>query len=186
MTAITALEQVTESRLCWPDGKPRSALRVNSPFKTEVAKATLEIEYEMERWRIGAYIISRNNQRVFAGDPAAALWWLDNEKQLRVLAADKYTTLAANLHAIYLTLDAMRALERWGAYSAEQAAEGAKLLALPSPDAPPHWSLVIQVDRAWPLPAIEGMYRSAMKGADPERMRALNAAIEAARAEKGA
>ena len=52
--------------------------------------------------------------------------------ELRVLACDKYVKMADNLHAICLTLEAMRALERWGAYTAEQAAEGARL-ALPPP-----------------------------------------------------
>lgn len=183
---ITELGQVRESQLTWPDNKPRASQRVKSSFATEITKATREIEWEMERWRIKTFIISRNNLRVFAGDPGAALWWADEKKQMRVLACDKYTQLASNLHAIYLTLDAMRALERWGAYSAEQASEGAKLLALPPPNRGPDWWIVIpRVVREWPLPAIEGMYRDALKTADNEARRvSLNLAIEEARKEK--
>src|SRR4051812_45118184 len=112
---ITALDQVMESRLTWPPTKPRAAQRIKSPFgQVEVASESREIDYEMARWRIRQYILSRNNQRIFAGDPAAALWWIDRKSELRVLACDKYPTLGANLRAIRKTLDAMRALERWG------------------------------------------------------------------------
>lgn len=185
---ITDLDQVREGRLTWPETKPRAAHRIASPFRgAEVEAESSEISRELARWGVKDYVISRNRDRIFAGDPGVALWWLDRKKQLRVLAADRYNTLAANLRAIHLTLYAMRALERWGAYSAEQAAEGAKLLALASPTAGPHWSEVIQVDRTWPLPAIEGMWRDAMKAApDNARMAALNIAIEQARKEKRA
>lgn len=190
---ITDLGQVTESRLCWPENKPRAARRVNSPFRRpEVASAVKRIEDEMTRWGIRAYIVSRNNQRIYAGDPATAVWWQDKKKAVRVLACDKYDTLGSNLHALYLTLDAMRALERWGAYTAEQAAEGARL-ALPPPATPktsPWWIVIPGVMREWPLPAIKGMYHDALKVAHPdvggtaERVAELTAAFEDARREK--
>jgi hypothetical protein len=188
---ITELGQVTESRVCWPDGKPRAAQRVPSPFKfREAATEQRAIELEMERWGIRQYIISRNNQRIFAGDPAAALWWADREGELRVLACDKYVKLADNLRAIYLTLDAMRALERWGAYTAEQAAEGARL-ALPAPqgERAPDWRKVLGYVSALPndkqLVLVEHTYRSMAReaAADEARLRTLNLAIEAARKE---
>ena len=70
---ILSLDEVFESRLCWPDSKPRAAQRNASAFKsTEVAKEQRRIEGELSRWGIRHYIISRNNQRLFAGDPAAA------------------------------------------------------------------------------------------------------------------
>ncbi len=47
---------------------------------------------------------------------------------------------------IYLTLDAMRALERWGAYTMEQAVEGAKL-ALPPPEGMERLNLAIEAAR---------------------------------------
>lgn len=188
---ITELDQVTESRLCWPDNKPRAAQRVGSLFKTETDKATREIECELERWRVRSFIISRNHQRIYAGDPAAAVWWLDRKRELRVLACDKYQKLAENLHALYLTLNAMRALERWGAYTLEQAAKGARL-ALPAPQSiGPKWWDVLGVARSWPLDAIEAVWRTKVEKAHPDRggsaedMAALNAAIAQARKEKG-
>lgn len=189
---ITDLDQVMESRLTWPDTKPRAAQRVGSAFKgTEAAREAREIEYEMGRWHVRHFIISRNNQRIFAGDPGAAVWWTDSRGELRVLACDKYQKLADNLHAIRLTLEAMRALERWGAYTAEQAAEGARLaLPPPAPAAGPSWWEVLGVERSWPLPAIEQIWRGRAdkahpdRGGSPEAMAALNAAIDAARKEK--
>jgi hypothetical protein len=194
MTKVTKIEQVTESRLCWPDSKPRAAHRVASPFKNrETGRETQQIEWEMHRWRVRQYIVSRNDQRIFAGDPGAAVWWNDRRGELRVLACDKYSKLADNLHAVYLTLDAMRALERWGAYTAEQAAEGARPALPPpassGPPTPPWWE-VLQVDRDWPIEAIEQLARvRAAKhhpdtGGSTEAFQTFNTALEEARREK--
>lgn len=186
---ITDIAHVTEGRLCWPETKPRTGQRDKGPFRGHsIDDRTSAIRWELERWNVREWILSRNRNRIFAGDPAVALWWLDRKKQLRVLACDRYQTQANNAHAIYLTLDAMRALERWGAYTAEQAAEGARL-ALPPPSGPvmrQWWEVIPGVQRGWPLPAIEGMYRDTMKRVadEPEEMRHLNAAIEQARKEK--
>lgn len=189
MATITDLGQVTESRLCWPDTKPRAAHRTGSPFKSEAAKAAQGIQYEMERWRIRSWILSRNNQRLFAGDPAAALWWLDRKGDLRVLACDKYVKLADNLHAIELTLAAMRGLERWGAYTAEQAAEGARLALPPPESAAPDWrTLLGSISGLAPdkqLVLCEHAYRSMSREAvgNEKKQRDLNLAIEVARQE---
>ncbi len=186
---ITSLEQVTESRLCWPAEKPRATYRGGSPFKgREVERETREVEDELARWGIKQYIISRNNTRIFAGDPGIAVWWNDpKDKALHYLACDQYAKLADNMRAIFKTLYNLRAIERYGAMKKEQAAEGTKLKQLPAPDREPDWWVVIPgIDRGWPLAAIEGMYREAMKRADEVGQRKLNIAIEAARTEKRA
>jgi protein gp37 len=192
---ITKLEEVHESRLTWPENKPRAAHRGKSPFRSEIAKAEQEVRWEMPRWgvRDGDYIVSRNRTRAFAGDPGVALWWLDRKKQLKVVACDKYDTIAANLHAIYLTLDAMRALDRWGAYTIEQASEGAKVAMLPPPPSHEarHWTKIFQMaayDTLAPLDRLaiaERRYRQEMAnaGADEKAMVRFNLAIEAARKE---
>jgi hypothetical protein len=187
---ITSLDQVTESRLCWPESKPRAAQRVPSPFKKrEPVSEQRGIERELEIWRIRQFIVSRNHQRIFAGDPGAAVWWQDRRRELRVLACDKYQKLADNLHAIRLTLEAMRALERWGAYTAEQAAEGARLMLPPPADDGPAWWDVLGVPREWPLDAIEAVALTKIEKAHPDRggshdqVAALNAARDAARKE---
>ena len=194
---ITSLDQVTESRLTWPEKQPRTAYRSYGPFKTEVQKATSEIENELPRWGIKQWIISRNNQRIFAGDPGVAVWWNHPPKkpggavELRVLACDRYDSVAKNLHAIYLTLDAMRALNRWGAYTLEQAIEGAKL-ALPAPEGADtiNWRAVFgdvpaglaAIDA---LAVVNGRYRrkAAEANGDDSELRRLNLAVELARKE---
>jgi hypothetical protein len=189
---ITTLDQVTEQRLCWPDTKPRAAQRIASSFiSCETAREERRIEHEFGRWGVRKFIVSRNNLRIFAGDPAAAAWWLHPRAgDLRVLACDKYQKLADNLHAIALTLEAMRALERWGAYTAEQAAQGARLaLPLPAPAPAARWKEIfgfvpgLGADRQ--LVLVEHAYRSQSREAagDEDRQRILNLAIEAARKE---
>jgi hypothetical protein len=191
MSAITDLGQVTESRLCWPDTKPRAAQRVGSPFKgAHVDREHRQIELELERWRIRQYIISRNHHRIFAGDPGVAVWWLDRMGEIRVLACDKYQSLADNMHSIVLTLAAMRGLERWGAYTAEQAAEGAgqKLLSPPDSDRV-DWPTILGVGRDWPIGAIKLAWERKAERSHPDRggstdeMSLVNRAWEAARRE---
>lgn len=191
---ITSLEQVSESRLTWPETKQRTAGRRSSPFRPhEVATEQRELENEMLRWGVRRFIVSRNNQRIFAGDPAVAVWWLDRKNQLRVLACDKWDSLAANMHALCLTLNAMRGLERWGAYTAEQAAEGARP-ALPPPAGAgaPDWRKILGsidgIPRDKQLVLCEHAYRSMSREAagNEPRQRELNLAIEAARKELGA
>jgi hypothetical protein len=56
-------------------------------------------------------------------DPGAAVYWRDGDKKL-VLACDKYVSVGENLYAIGKTIEATRAIERWGAVTAEQAFAG--------------------------------------------------------------
>lgn len=52
-------------------------------------------------------------------DPGVAVWWIDakigTRGTERVIACDVYRDIADNLHAIQLTLAAMRGIGRWGA-----------------------------------------------------------------------
>ena len=194
---ITSLDQVTEYPLCWPDNKPRSAERVRSPFKTTLPKAEREISEEMTRWRVRLYVVSMApRHRLRQVDPAVALWWNmpGRDKpiaELRVLACDRYPGAADNLHAIALTLTGLRAFERYGTYTREQAIEGARL-ALPPPtraEGPPWWE-VLGVEPEWPLDAIEALWRAKAEKAHPDRggsadqMARLNAAMDEARKER--
>ena len=194
--AITNIGQVAESRLTWPDHQARSTYRKKSGFQDrEVQTEQWNIERELERWKVTKFIVSRNNQRIYAGDPGVAVWWIDRRGQLKVLACDKYDRLADNMRAIFYTLEAMRGMERWGAYTAEQAAEGARARALPPPHDPEaearlHWRDVLGLGpehtnglpKADQLVIAEARYRakSREKG-EPDRT--LNLAIEAARSE---
>ena len=95
---------------------------------------------------------------------------------------------------IYLTLDAMRALERWGAYTMEQAVEGAKL-ALPPPEGMEtlEWRTVFGavadgLSKHDALAIVNARYRrqAAEANDDQKELTRLNLAIEAARKELNA
>ena len=201
---ITSLDQVTVYPLCWPDNKPRAAERVNSYFKTGMAKAQREIEEEMRRWGAERHVISMAPAyRRGPVDPGVALWWETHRVrrivdgrftvvgggELRVLACDNYPAPEANLHAIALTLEGLRAFERYGTYTREQAIEGARLALPPPTAAGPSWWDILGVERNWPLPAIEAVWKTKVEKAHPDRggsteeMTALNEAISAARKE---
>lgn len=193
----TRLDDVTEFPLCWPEAKPRTAQRIGSPFRTSMARAQQEIREEMPRWGALGWTVSMAPQyRSGPIDPAAALWWehpLDGApgRDLRVLACDTYTSREANLHAIALTLERLRSVERYGTFSLDQATAGARL-ALPAPDAPPvDWKRLLGditapgLTNAKRLVLAESTYRAMSKEAagDEDRQLRLNLAIEAARKE---
>lgn len=192
---ISALGDVTEFPLCWPDNKPRAAQRHGSPFRTSMAKAQREVETEMQRWRAISYTVSMAPQfRQGAVDPGVALWWSMHghktpEAALRVLACDTYLVREANLHAIALTLEGLRAFERYGTYSREQAVEGARLALPPPEDMSADWRKTLGYISGLPndkqLVLVEHTYRrmSAEVAGDEEKQRSLNLAIETARKE---
>ena len=196
---ITSLDQVSEFPLTWPDGKSRTSRRERSKFKTTLAKARQEIEWEMPRWRARGFVISMAPAYRRADyDPAVAVWWNMPLRQnqttpdLRVIACDRYDRPEDNAHAVALTLAGLRSFERYGTYTLHQAAEGARPM-LPPParenDAEPWW-MTLGVQREWPIDAIEAIYKSKAEKAHPdrggsvERMTALNVAIDLARTEK--
>lgn len=200
---IQTLDDVTEFPLCWPDNKPRAAERIDTPFKATMARAQQEIAEEMPRWSARHWVISMAPQyRQGLIDPGVALWWShpvltpDGRRysyDLRVLACDTYRLREANLHAIYLTLDRLRSLGRYGTYDLTQASAGARL-ALPPPAGEERvdWRRVFEVIPGIPnakqLVLVEHEYRTKSRAAngDEQRMRELNAAIAAARLELAA
>lgn len=195
---VKSLDDVRDRRLTWPEHKPRTSHRIKGLFSGHSIDGRIRaLSDEMTRWRVrdGHWCVSRNVERSFAGDPAVALWWRDRkDDSLRVLACDKYETQANNAHAILLTLEAMRALERWGAYSAEEAAQGAKALALPPPEGTAiNWrtelgDLPPGVAGEDAILIVNGRYRTkaAACNGDGATMLRLNLAVEAARKELGA
>lgn len=197
---ITHLHQVTAAPLCWPENKPREAQRVDSPFKiTSVAKALEEIRAELARWRAVDYVISMTPLYMRGpSDPGVALWWImptgrqNIEVDLRVLACDRYRKPEANGHAIALTLTGLRAFERYGTYTKEQAIEGARL-ALPGPEIDRvDWPAILGVGRDWPVQAVRLAYTTKAEKAHPDRggsteeITRINGAWEAAKRELGA
>ena len=79
---------------------------------------------------------------------------------------------------------------RYGTYTKEQAADGARLALPPPLGHEIDWPTVIGVERNWPLAAIEAVYKTKLEKAHPDRAGGnaelaarLNAAMQAARKE---
>jgi hypothetical protein len=111
--------------LQWPDGFPRrEGKKQKSNFITTLGKARDEVYAEIKRLGGINPIISTNipvkgngqlyaSMRTVDGDEGVAVYFTWHNEQM-VLACDKYDGIADNLRAIFLSLDAMRGLTRWG------------------------------------------------------------------------
>jgi hypothetical protein len=110
--------------LHWPLGEPRTTSRVHGAFKLSFADARTELLNELRLLGARDVVISSNlplrrdglplaNALPTANDPGIAVYWIKDKVPL-VMACDRYTSVAANLRAIGLTVEALRAIERYG------------------------------------------------------------------------
>jgi DnaJ-domain-containing protein 1 len=104
------------------------------------------------------------------------------------LACDKWRTVAENIRALQLTVEAMRGINRWGSSELmERSFTG--FTALPAPQEE-HWWDILLVRRDSPLDVIESNYRSLAKehhpdrGGSSEKFVKITKAVEQARKEK--
>lgn len=192
--------------LQWPSTWKRTASRSRPKFGTNFTTDRDTI-YRWLAKRGSNAVITSNLPLTNAGkpisascdDPAIAVWWVERGHE-RVIACDRWITVGHNLHAIMLSLEALRGLERWGASEMVDRAF-AGFAALPAGPAettgPRPWREVI--GGMWPaglassevLTIAKARYREAMLGAHPDRAGStaraaeLNLAMEAAKAELG-
>lgn len=87
-----------------------------------------------------------SNQRE-PSDTGVAVYWENKHKKRLVLACDKYDTVGDNLYAIGMTIEATRAIERWGSVTAEQAFEG--YARLPEKTGPSCWEILGLDPHSW-------------------------------------
>lgn len=123
-------------------------------------------------------------------DPSVAVYWQEPTGGRRVMAIDRYTSVADNLAAVAATLSAMRAIERHGgARILERAFTG--FTALPAPGAARPWHEVLGVAAHAPTDDVRAAYRRAASAAHPDRggtnarMAEVNVAWAAAQLERG-
>lgn len=135
------MSEYTSYPLSWPVGWKRfEGCRSTSRFghhgnRPSVAKGTKLVLDELRLMGVPDYqvVISTNIQLRLDGlpysnqakinDPGAAAFWRDGEKRL-VIACDRWATVGENLYTIGKTIEATRAIERWGAVTTEQAFAG--------------------------------------------------------------
>lgn len=127
--------------LQWPAGWKRTRNPARSLFKTSADKATRGLMAEIARLGGRLPVISSNAQyrqdgmpyarQANISDPGVAVYFQRKGKPM-VFACDSYWHLHDNIHAIAKTIEALRAIERYGASDMmERAFTG--FTALPAP-----------------------------------------------------
>lgn len=147
-------EAVSRFPLEWPLGWKRTEahrrrlgkFRVGSKWIT-TAEATGRLERELDRLKVKNITLSTNVSLRLDGrprsderpaDPGAAIYFSFKGKAT-VLACDTYTEVADNIAALAAHIEALRAIERYGVGTIEQALAGYK--ALPA-DTAANWRAV--------------------------------------------
>ena len=181
--------------LQWPEGWARSNAS-RSRFKVASFVQVRDRVLSQLRMLGGANRVITSNLPVrldglpyaYAAEPAdrgVAVYWVEAGRE-RVIACDRWRNVRDNLHAIELSLDALRGLARWGTSSiVERAFAGFAAL----PPAAPEWRIVFGLASAASMEDVDVVYRLLARTAHPDRggsheaMQRLNAARAAARAE---
>ncbi len=117
---------VTRYPLAWPEGWPRAKSRKSAAFKVDFDKAVRELGYEIERLGGRYPVLSTNLETRLDGtlkrgqyeprDPGVAVYFELKGTQ-KVFACDTFHAVKDNIRAIGKTIEALRAIERFGASS---------------------------------------------------------------------
>lgn len=202
--------------LTWPTGWTRTPAHARKPapfFATKTVygqssswktKERLSMAQAMERLlgeltRLGARseVLSTNIELRLDGlprsnqpapkDPGVAVYFT-LKGQPRCLACDRWTRVEDNVAALAAHIECIRAVDRYGVGTVEQAFTG--YAALPA-DAATDWHLVLGVQAHTPTNDVEEAYRRLARQQHPDvggstvQMARLNAAREAFRRERG-
>ena len=158
--------------LQWPAGKPRTPKHKTerSRFATSFAKArdSLIDEMRMLGAKPGTVVISTNitlrrdglpyaNQAEPTDSGGAVYWFSSDEKQMAI-ACDRWDKVGDNLHAISLTIQAMRGMARWGSTQMISAIFSGFEALPPSRKSKQHWWKTLDVDPFAPSRIITNAY----------------------------
>jgi hypothetical protein len=191
---MTNRKAVEAYPLSWPEGWPRTESPGYSKFKTATDKARKKLLTEVALMGGTSTIISSNVPLRTDGqmradrepvDAGVAVYFQRNEKGM-VFACDRYDSVKENLHALALTIEALRGIERWGASEMmERAFSGFKQLAAENEG--DSWWKTLQIHPDATIAEIETSYKAMAKFAHPDQpggshsaMTVLNAAREQA------
>lgn len=177
--------------LQWPAGKARAKWPEQSRFRVALGAAIREVQNEVRLLGGSMLVISSNLPLRRDGMPYAnssqpndrgvAVYFKYKGKPM-CFACDRWRKIEDNMHAIAMTIDALRGIERWGTGEmVQQAFTG--FTALPSPEQP--WqTLGLDTSRPTREQVEEAHRRLAMKhhpdrGGSNEQMARINAARDA-------
>lgn len=167
--------------LYWPDGRPRrpgynrEAARFNATFARARDEVVRQVQLLVGRYTKSDLIVSTNialrrDGLPLAGqrqpdDPGVAIYFTYRKKQV-CFACDRWKKVEDNMHAIALTIDALRGINRWGTGDMVEAAfRGFE--ALPAPGKSMSWRDLFGPDTN--ASNLDVRYRYARSAAHPDR-----------------
>lgn len=162
--------------LQWPVGWPREDDPQYSSFKTGLVQAQRGLMNELYLLGADDIVISSNARVNSFGEIAArqkrvddtgiAVYFTLNGEQ-KCIPCDKWVLLEDNIHAVELTVKALRGLDRWGAKSMVDAAfQG--FAALPA-GGDAGWWTVLGVERDAVVEVVSKRYRVRLMETHPDR-----------------
>lgn len=192
------------TRTVWKAPEPGQLSRyvpVTSKGSKKITLPTARERLDDQLERLGAQnaLLSTNLQLTTYGLPRAdraaptdvgvAVYFQLKNKD-RVLACDRWMTVAENIAAIANHIDAIRRVERYGVGTLDQAFAGYDALPAPGADNRPHWRKVFEIDEPSPhvTPAmVQIRYRAKARqvGGNEAALLQLNLAREDALKELG-
>lgn len=173
------------ARFTKSNGQPHSILEATEFVLDELRRlgARNPIISSNMRYRADGLPYSKQSK---PDDPGIAVYFALKD-QPRVLACDKWTTIADNLWAIGLHIDAIRGVERWGVGTIDQAFDGYPALAAPKTA----WWDVLGITQQASREQVLNAYRTLAKqnhpdaGGDQEQFLRIQQAWEQAQKEIG-
>lgn len=186
--------------LAWPGHIPRTKRPKDSRFKSsrssydgrsKFVAAKEGVISELRRLGAKSIVISSNIPLRLDGQPRASFrtpedigiavyFVLDGE--MKVIACDAWNRITDNLHAIYLSIQALRGLDRWGCSDILRSAF-AGFRALPESATPSSWRQVLGAGSGDDYNKVRDRYRTLVKRARGEELYAINAAWHSAKQE---
>jgi hypothetical protein len=177
--------------LVWPNGWPKTEVlrRENSRFDTSLSVALTNLKKQVELLG-GSKLVLSSNYTLGNDNPkdCGVVAYFTMEASEIAVPCDRWRRIQDNVHAIALTIEAMRGMERWGAKHMIKAMfSGFKQL--PSSERP--WWEVLGCDYESSPIFIKERYRVLSMAHHPDRggtqeaMALINLAYEQAMKEKG-
>jgi hypothetical protein len=184
-------EDVAAFPLCWPEAWQRTKSRRYSTFKDwTVYSAVEDLMKRLNMFGAKHIVISTSvplrkdglplSKPPVDGDPGAAVYF-ERKGKPYCIPCDQYNDVADNIHAVALTLEAIRTIERHGTpYMLEAMFKGYEALPAPS-----DWRSILGNPKT--IDEAEANYRALARECHPdtggshEAMSELNEAIEVAR-----
>ena len=164
--------------LQWPMPVPRSKVRGTPAFKARNWTESLALlRAELRRLGAQSIVISTNQQLRQDGEPYAQVRKIDDpgvavyfrlDGDQLCFPCDRWSSIAHNLRAITLHIEAMRAQQRYGVGTAKQAFTGYKALTATAGESEPWWT-VLGIPEDSNVDQVKAAHRSAAALAHPDR-----------------